>query len=61
MRHLKNAVRQPITELPGENIAARLGRLKGPDDLVGAHTGESGRKGRITSRGIAGISPDMSV
>ena len=45
----------------GANSPAMLGRLSVPADFLAAHFGDSGRNGRITISGIAGIKPDISV
>ena len=45
----------------GAKTSARLGRLSVPADFFAAQTGDSGKKGRITINGIAGIKPEMSV
>ena len=45
----------------GENSSPRLGRRSVPAARFSAHTGDSGRNGRIRMSGIAGINPDISV
>jgi len=45
----------------GENNAPRLGRRSVPAALLAAHLGDSGRNGRITIKGIAGMMPLISV
>ena len=38
-----------------------LGRFKVPAAFLPAQAGDSGKKGRITISGMAGIRPDISV
>ena len=45
----------------GVKSAAKLGRLSVPARFFSCHAGDSGRNGRISIRGIAGMTPDMSV
>ena len=45
----------------GEKSWAMLGRFSVPAAFFSAQAGDSGRNGRITSSGIAGITPEMSV
>ena len=45
----------------GEKSSAMLGRLSVPAAFFSAHSGDSGRNGRIRISGIAGITPDISV
>ena len=45
----------------GANSAAMLGRLSVPDAFFCCQIGDSGRNGRMTISGIAGITPDMTV
>ena len=45
----------------GLNNSPKLGRFNVPARFFSCHTGDSGRKGRMTIRGIAGIRPDISV
>src|SRR5688572_17386775 len=45
----------------GLNSSAMLGRFNVPAAFFIAHLGDSGRKGRIRMRGIAGINPLISV
>src|SRR5262245_10507531 len=44
----------------GANRAAMLGRLSVPALRLAAHTGDSGKNGRMTISGIAGIRPEIS-
>jgi hypothetical protein len=45
----------------GAKSAAMLGRLSVPAARFCAHTGDSGRNGRMRISGIAGMMPDISV
>lgn len=45
----------------GENSSAMLGRLSVPAAFFAAHLGDSGRNGRITISGSAGMMPLISV
>jgi hypothetical protein len=45
----------------GVKSAAKLGRLRVPARFFSSHAGDSGRNGRISINGIAGMTPDMSV
>jgi hypothetical protein len=45
----------------GANSWAMLGRRSVPAAFFAAHAGLSGKNGRMTISGIAGISPDISV
>ena len=45
----------------GVNSSPRLGRLSVPARFFSAHTGLSGRNGRITINGSAGMTPEMRV
>ena len=48
-------------EIAGAKISPNRGRRKVPAAFFAAHAGDSGRKGRITIKGIAGIRPEISV
>ena len=43
------------------NSWAGLGRLRVPAAFFSRQTGDSGRNGRMTIRGMAGTTPDISV
>ena len=43
------------------NSSAKLGRFSVPASFFSRHVGDSGRKGRISMRGMAGMTPDISV
>ena len=45
----------------GLNSSAKLGRLSVPASFFTFQVGDSGRNGRITMRGIAGMIPDINV
>ena len=45
----------------GVNSSPKLGRFSVPAFFFSSQTGDSGRNGRITISGIAGISPDINV
>jgi hypothetical protein len=45
----------------GSKSAAKRGRLNVPRSFFSFHTGDSGRNGRTTIRGMAGISPENNV
>ena len=45
----------------GRNSSARLGRRSVPSAFLRAHSGDSGRKGRMRMRGIAGMRPEIRV
>ena len=45
----------------GANSSPMLGRLSVPAAFFSRQTGDSGRNGRMTISGIAGITPDISV
>ena len=45
----------------GANNSPKLGRLSLPASFFFCHWGDSGRKGRMRSNGIAGINPLISV
>src|SRR5579863_8606685 len=45
----------------GAKSSAMLGRFNVPAVFFWAHAGDSGRNGRMTINGIAGINPDISV
>ena len=50
-----------IRRSSGENSSAMLGRRSVPASRFFCQAGDSGRNGRITISGTAGISPDISV
>ena len=43
------------------NSSARLGRLSVPACFFSRQAGDSGRKGRMSISGMAGITPEISV
>ena len=45
----------------GAKRSARLGRFSAPAAFFSRQTGDSGRNGRTTINGIAGMTPDISV
>ena len=45
----------------GRNSSAKLGRLSVPAFRFSIHMGDSGRNGRMSISGIAGMMPDISV
>src|SRR5579872_5125344 len=45
----------------GSKSSVRLGRLSAPAAFFAAQAGDSGRNGRITISGMAGINPDINV
>ena len=45
----------------GWKSSPKHGRFSVPAGFFSRHTGDSGRNGRITISGIAGIRPDISV
>src|SRR5438552_3973931 len=50
-----------VCRSPGAKSSVRLGRFSVPEAFFCDHFGDSGRNGRITINGMAGISPDLSV
>jgi len=45
----------------GRNSSARLGRRSVPAFRFSIHIGDSGRNGRASISGIAGMTPEMSM
>ena len=45
----------------GWNSSAKLGRCRVPARFFSCHAGDSGRNGRMSISGIAGMTPDISV
>src|SRR5262245_37942634 len=45
----------------GANSSRKLGRFKVPASFFFCHEGDSGKNGRMTISGIAGINPDINV
>ena len=54
-------VSRVVRRYSGENNSQMLGRLSVPAAFFACHLGDSGKNGRITISGIAGISPLISV
>ena len=55
------AIRLTPKYLEYMKIAATLGRFKVPSVFFFCQVGDSGKNGRMMIRGIAGITPDISV
>ena len=54
-------VRIVVRRSSGLNNSSRLGRFSFPAAFFSAHTGDSGRKGRMMMSGRAGITPDINM
>ena len=56
-----NVVTRVVRRRSGDSSARKLGRLSVPAARLSAHVGDSGRKGRSSMSGMAGITPDIRV
>ena len=56
-----SVVTSVVRRSSGENSSAKLGRLSVPASRFCCHAGDSGRNGRMMIKGMAGITPDISV